>query len=442
MPETSTASVITPSLLPQATYTVGPVSEVTLGALVYDGLHGNRISDPLVLPGTPVTGSVVRWEATVPLFSTVTVETSINNGASWDVATRNAPVPRLRPGDTVTRSVLTRATLTRASTFDPSPRVTLLEVQVSCDAAVDELVPIAHGVVDKVTVKSTAGTSGGSSASAAGGEGVVSRGGGQAGGGTSIKIHAVDLSRALKMAQWEQPFFVPTGLSYGDAAKLMVRDRLPDQIEFSIASTEHTVEDLLVYGLDQGGDPCQDVEELAQAAGCEVFFDPAGVCVFRPIPDPRFGDPVWEFDEDSNPVVTESERELSDEPIRNYIVVKGESTSSKNPVTAFAFDNDPASPTYVGGRLGKRVARLTFPLITTQEQAQAAADGTLHNSLGLADQVTITAVPMPALEPGDVVKVNVSDVKVSGTFLINRVTTSLSPSEPQQLVCYRQSTAT
>ena len=438
MAEVDAASLITPSLLASATYTIAPVSETGHGAQVFNPLYGYRISDPLVLPGTPVTGSVVRWQATAPLGTTITVETSINNGASWDPATNNGPVPRLRPGDTVTRNVLTRVTLTRTNATDPTPRVASLEVQVSCDAAVDELVSIAHGVIDKVNIKTTTG-SGGSSSSSAGGGGVTSRGGGQSGGGTSIKIHAVDLSRSIKLAQWEQPFFIPTGITYGEAARLMVLDRLPDQKEFSIASTEHVVDDLLVYGLDQGSDAWQDIQELAQAVGCEVFFDPAGVFVFQPIPDPRYGDPVWEFDEDANPLVTEAERELSDEPVRNYIVVKGESTSSKNPVTAFAFDNDPASPTYVAGRLGKRTARLTFPLITTQEQAQAAADGVLYNSLGLADQVTITAVPMPALEPGDVIKVNVADVKASGTYLINQVTTPLSPAEAQQLVCYRQS---
>lgn len=441
MAETDTASAITPSLLSSATYTIAPVYGGDGAAQAFAPLSGFRVSDPLVLPGTPVTGSVVRWQATTPAASTVTVETSINNGASWEVATPGGPVPRLRPGDTVTRGVLTRVTLTRANPADPSPRVTFLEVRVSCDAAGDELVPIAHGVVDKVTVKSTADV-GGTSSSAVGGGGATGHGGGQSGGGTSIKVHAVDLSRSIKLNEWEQPFFVPTGITYGEAAELMVRDRLPSQTEFSIASTEHVVQDLLVYGLDQGGDPMQDIIELAEAVGCEVYFDPSGRFVFRAIPDPRYGHPAWEFDERSNPVVTEATRELTDEPVRNYVVVRGEPTASKNPVSAFAFDNDPSSPTYVGGRLGKRVARLTFSLIATKEQAQAAANGVLYNSLGLADTVTITAAPMPALEPGDIVKVAIADVKANGTYLINQVTTPLSPADAQELTCYRQSTKT
>lgn len=436
MPELDVASTITPSLLTVSTYTIGPVSEVDGGAQVFNPLYGFRISDPLVLPGTPVTGSVVRWTATIPAGSTVTVETSINNGASWDLATLNGPIPRLRAGDTVTRSVLTRVTLTRTSTAVTAPTVTSLEIQVSCDATVDELVDVAHGVVDKVNVKTS--TSSGGSSSGGGGGGVTSTGGGQAGGGTSIKIHAVDLSRSIKLAQWEQPFYIPTGMSYGDAARLMVQDRLPSQTEFNIASTEHVVDDLLVYGLTQGGDPWQDDQELATAVGCEVFVDAAGVFVFRQVPDPRYGEPVWTIDEDANPTFTQADKELNDDPVRNYVVVKGESTSSQNPVSAYAFDGDPNSPTYVGGKLGKRVTTVTIQSITTQEQAQAAANGILFNSLGLADQVTITCVPMPALEPGDIVKVKIGDIKVDGLYLINRITIPLSQADSMEIVCYRQ----
>jgi hypothetical protein len=46
---------------------------------------------------------------------------------------------------------------------------------------------------------------------------------------------------------------------------------------------------------------------------------------------------------------------------------------------------------------------------------------------------------MPALEPGDVITVNVPDTKAAGTYLINGMTTPLSPAEGQQLTCYRQS---
>ena len=418
-----------------------PAIEIDSTGTAYNPLQGYWISDPLTLPGDPVTGSVVRWASSIPTGSSVTVETSINNGASWDVATNNRPVSRLQAGDTVTRSVLARISLTRALSTDPAPAVSYLEMQVSNDVGVDELVPIGHGMIDKVTVKAVGGsTGGGSSTGSIGSSAVTSKGGGQTGGGTSIKIHVTDLSRAIKRNVWQQPYVVPKGTNYGAAVKAMVLDRLPSQTEFAISTTTRALETALVYGMDQGGDPWQDIREVAQAVGFEAYFDPRGVFVFRPVPDPRIGEPVFIFDENFNPIVAEASKEFTDEQTFNHIVVTGQSSSSQNPVSAEAFDNDPASRTYILGDYGQHTQRLIFNNVTSQDQAQDVANAVLFNSLGAAETVTIICVPHPALEPGDVVKIKVSNVKVDGTYMINSMTTPMSPAEAQQLVCFRQST--
>lgn len=437
MPDVSTLSALSYTPTNLVSGEIVPVFETASVGQVFDPTYGYAILDPLVLPGTPVTGSVLRWEVEVPVGSQIIFETSLNGGASWDLADNNTTIPRLRDGDTITRAVLIKITMTRLSPTDPKPRVLSLEVSVSCDASEDEYVASAFVVIDKVVVTATTSQSGGGS-SAAGGAGVTSRGGGQTGGGWSINIKAIDLSNMVKMAAWEQPFFVPTDVTYGEAAQIIIKDRLPFQTRFRIASTEHIVKDILVYGMDQGGDPMQDDIEMCASAGAECFFDPTGEFVFQAIPDPRYGTPVWEFDEEANPVVTEAKKELNAEPIRNYIVVKGESTSSANPFSAFAFDNDPNSATRITGKLGKRTARLSFTNITTQEQCQAAANGTLYNSVGMAEQVTITCVPNPALEPGDIIRIKIGDIKADGTYMINSIATPLSQSGAQEIVAYRQ----
>jgi hypothetical protein len=441
MAETDTAAVITPSLSTASTFAIGPASEIDSGGPAYNTLFGYWVSDPLLLPGTPVTASVVRWNATVPANTTLTVETSINNGASWDLATNNFPVARLYEGDTTTRFVLTRITLTRLTAGTTPPKVTSFEMSVSLDASTDEIVPLGHGMIDKVTVKSVAGSSGsGSSTSAPSSSGVIGKGGGQTGGATSIIVHVTDLSRAIKRNVWQEPYTLVAGLNYADAAKAMVLNRLPSQKDFSLSSTTRVLPDVVVYGMNQGGDPWQDIMELAAAIGFEAYFDPSGVFVFRPVPDPTTGDPVWVFDEDSNPLVSEVSRELSDEQTFNHIVVIGQSTSSANAVNAEAFDNNPNSPTYILGPYGQVSERLTFSLITTADQAQDAANAILNNSLGASDTATMTVVPHPALEPGDIIKIKIGNVNVDGNYMINSMTTSLSSADPQQLVCFRQST--
>jgi Putative phage tail protein len=457
MAETDTASTIIPSVSTAVTYIISPVSETSSGGQVFSSTIGYWLSDPLVLTGRPVTGSVVRWVATAPVGSTVTVQTSINNGASWDTAANNQPIPRLKEGDTSTRFVLAKITMTRSavpsllpgpaiypgSSLYPAgspPSVSSFEMDVSADASVDELAPIGMGMIDRVTTHATAGTTGaGSSTNVSGSTAVIGRGGGQTGGGTSIKVHANDLSYAIKRNVWQMPFTVPSGMLYTDAIKAMVLDRLPDQTAFNLSTTTR-VAPLLVYGAQQGGDPWQDIQELAQAIGFEAYFDPTGVFVCRAVPDPRVGEPVWTFDENAVKLVAEAERDLSSEQTFNDIVVVGQNTSTANPFSAEAFDDDPNSPTYILGPYERVAQRLTFSLITSQDQAQDTANAALFNSLGAADTVTLTVVPMPALEPGDIVKVVCSNVKANGTYMINSMTTPLSPAGPQQLTCFRQST--
>jgi hypothetical protein len=454
---TNTATAATFSSTTVSASSTGSAFTFNSATTAYNTRLGYWISDPFGLSGSPVTGSIVRWSAITPSTSTVTVETSINNGTSWDAATNDQPIPRLREGDTTTQSVLAKVTLTRPNppTLFPGPtvflgpslflnasppRMTSFQMSVSTDASVDELVPIGFGMIDKVTVHSTAGTTGsGSSTNVVGSTGVISRGGGQTGGGTSIKIHVNDMSYAIKRNVWQEPFTLPGGMIYSDAIQAMVLNRLPSQTAFNISTTTRVCP-LLVYGAQQGGDPWQDIQELAQAIGYEAYFDATGTFVCRPVPDPRIGDPVWQFDEDAVQLVSEAERELSSEQTFNDIVVVGQSTSTANPFSAEAFDDDPSSPTYVLGPYGRVTQRLTFSLITSQSQAQDTANATLFNSLGAADTVTLTVVPMPALEPGDIIKVNCSNVKVNGTYMINSMTTPMSPADPQVLTCFRQST--
>jgi hypothetical protein len=441
MAEVETATAITPSVSTSVTFTIQPATEMESAGQGFNGLYGFWVSDPLVLPGDPVTASMVRWTATVPTGCTLTVQTSINNGASWDLAANNSPIARLLEGDTTTLFVLARITMSRPTTGSTSPKVTSFEFDVSTDASVDELVAVGYGMIDKVTVHAVAGsTGGGSTTNVPSSSAVISKGGGQTGGATAIIIHVTDLSRAIKRNVWQQPFTVPSGMNYGDAAQAMVLDRLPSQTAFSLSSTTRVLPDVVVYGMQQGGDPWQDISELAQAIGFECFFDPNGVFIFRPVPDPTTGDAVWVFDETSNPLVSEASRELSDEQTFNHIVVIGQSTSSQNAVSAEAFDNNPNSPTYILGPYGDVSERLTFSLITSQDQAQDAANAILNNSLAASDTVTIIAVPQPALEPGDIVKVNISDVNVDGNYMINSMTLSLSAADPAQYVCFRQST--
>lgn len=432
MAETDTASAITFTTSTAVTIPIAPATEQGTAGQVFNPLHAQWVDDPLILPGAPVTNSVVRFETATPAGSTATVETSINNGASWEPATNNRPVPRLNPGDTTTRQILTRVTFTRTNPGDPTPRLLMLDVQVTCDASIDELVPIGHGIITK-----TAAKLGQSSLGRGGGPGVTVTGGGMTGTGLHLTVKAVDPSRAIAKNPWEKPKIIASQ-PYEQAAVEMVADRLPTQEDFSVSTTGRTTE-LLIYGVDQATDSWQDIRELATACGYEAFFDTAGTFVFTPVTDPRIARPVWVFDDSETCTVTQAERELTDDQTLNHVVVKGESTSSQNAVSAVALDDDPSSPTYVYGRFGQHSVTVTIPAVTTEDQAQAAADAILHAALGAAETATITSVPIPFLECGDCVEVNLADIKADGRYVINQITMPIAPGAAMTLTCFRQS---
>ncbi|WP_208630705.1 hypothetical protein, partial [Amycolatopsis kentuckyensis] len=91
---------------------------------------------------------------------------------------------------------------------------------------------------------------------------------------------------------------------------------------------------------------------------------------------------------------------------------------------AFSWDDDPGSLTYaapdpVGDplapqRLGLpgvrvRTGRYTSPLIASMGQATDVARARLADSLGVQSSLSFTSVCNPAMEPGDVVEVEVED---------------------------------
>lgn len=431
------ANVVTPSVSSKVTFPVGTATaELDAAGQVFNPLQALRISEPILLPGSPVTGSVVRWSAsTFAPGSSVVIETSIDGGTTWDIATNHMAVPRLEPGNTTVDKILSRVTFTRALATDPTPRLHSLEVQVACDSSVDEVVPLGTFVINECEMVETGGNSGGGGSSG-GGDGVTGTGGGNTGGGLYIQLGGVDLSRSISRNTWNDAYYVPAGTNYGDAIREIIDNRLPG-CTFNFASTEH-VTPLLIFGTQQGNDPWADCQDLATAIGYEVFFDARGICTFQPIPDPTLGDPQWEVDDQANPTVVAVSRTLSDESTYNYVVAQGESTGTVAPVSAVAQDLDPTSPTFVNGPYGTVSTYFTSGEITTQAQAQAAADAILRNVKGVSESVDLSMVPNPALEPGDVMAVNVGNTKVSGQYLINQVTTPLSAAEAQTLSCFRQ----
>lgn len=144
------------------------------------------------------------------------------------------------------------------------------------------------------------------------------------------------------------------------------------------------------------------IEKLADSIAAEVYADPLGRFIIRPQPtldDP----PVWLVNAGEGGVMVSADRELTREQVYNAVVARGERTDGTPPVWAKWTDDDPASPTFYGGRFGKRVRYYSSPLLTTVDQCYAAAAALGARAKGMVATIAVEQITNPALEPGDVV---------------------------------------
>ncbi|MFB7007898.1 MULTISPECIES: phage tail protein [unclassified Streptomyces] len=159
---------------------------------------------------------------------------------------------------------------------------------------------------------------------------------------------------------------------------------------------------------------------IAAALAAELYADAAGVMTFAPVP--TLDDPVvWRIPY-GRALVQPAEQE-SAEGLVNLWSVSGDGGDGSPAIgPVYVWDDDPGSLTYAGpdpvgdplapqrlGLTGVRIrsARYASPLITTIGQGYDVGRARLADSLGIQASLSFTAACNPALEPGDVVEVEV-----------------------------------
>jgi hypothetical protein len=144
------------------------------------------------------------------------------------------------------------------------------------------------------------------------------------------------------------------------------------------------------------------LRDLVASYGKVMFFDYRGVLVVRTVPAATV--PVWEVAAGPGGVLVGAGRSRSRDGVYNAVVATGEALDDRPPPYGVARDDDPTSVTYWDGAFGKVPQFYSSPFITTDAQALSAAGKILTQARGLPYAVDFTAVPNPALEPLDVVR--------------------------------------
>jgi hypothetical protein len=176
-----------------------------------------------------------------------------------------------------------------------------------------------------------------------------------------------------------------------------------------------------------------EAQALAESVGARLFHDRTGQCVLA-LAGPASDRPVAVYEERGGLLLSVSRAEDSD-TIRNVVVAENPSGT----IRAVAQDDDPTSPTYAGGRYGRRVVTVVNQHFSSVAQAQQAATTRLAYELGRSETVNFTAVVDPGLDVDEVVTVHRPRAGLDRRgVIVASVDVPLAPDEAMNVGC-RQS---
>ncbi|MFG3046217.1 DUF5047 domain-containing protein [Streptomyces sp. NPDC048241] len=219
-----------------------------------------------------------------------------------------------------------------------------------------------------------------------------------------VNLQGKDLSACVADDKLTQPW-TATGTVVGAVTALIQRS-LPDAAV--IARITNTAIGSRTF--DTQADPWAACQEIATAAGAEVYCDADGDVIIATLPDITTSPPVWAIEAVEGGAYIKGNRAMTSDKVFNGILASGENaTDAVPPVSYLAVDNDPGSPTYWGGPFGRRPDFYSSSTLTSTAACQQAANLKLAQAKTPNASGDISSLPNPALEPGDIVRVTHPD---------------------------------
>jgi hypothetical protein len=244
----------------------------------------------------------------------------------------------------------------------------------------------------------------------------------------------------VEVTSWEDAFYQPLPkIQFYDRSKTVERARALTPTDkggmFSRDLVFHLIDDILPPGLkgnvSYNYDPTLGDEKLpggtmfdyerwdfikiaAEVIRAEAFFDVLGNVTIQPPPVlnsmTKGSDAAWVVSAGTRGALVKAQRSVSRTNVYNIVSVYGSVPSSNLPQpVAHAFDTDPLSATYYLGPFGQSALRINNSLLTTVGQCQQVANLKLNEATGRARALTMSCLPNPALDAGDLLLVKYAD---------------------------------
>jgi hypothetical protein len=155
-----------------------------------------------------------------------------------------------------------------------------------------------------------------------------------------------------------------------------------------------------------GDSPWAAAQEIAAAAGAELYVDGDGVFRLAVLPDVLSTMPAWTIAAGEGGVYVSGTRRMSAAGVRNGVLAMGEDAGTgAAPVSALVTDDDPGSPTRWGGPFGRRPLIYASSTLTTTSACTAAARQQLAAARAPNATGDLSSLPNAALQEGDVLRV-------------------------------------
>ena len=243
----------------------------------------------------------------------------------------------------------------------------------------------------------------------------------ESGQGLYLKITGADFSRKIQRATLTSTFTINQGTNAVAAIQQLLTSRFSRITYGQVDSTYHALPSL-AYG--SGSDAWEAATKLASSIGYDLYFDNEGMCVIKPAIDPLTRDTDWEYVEGETCTMLSQQKYFDSDEAWNWVVVTGQNAGTTI-IRADAKDNNPNSPTFVGGRYGPVVKTIASSDINSQAQAQAMADRELRLALGGPEMLYLVTVVNPALDIDDVLYVKRAKAKTDDYYILDQVTLPL-----------------
>ena len=184
------------------------------------------------------------------------------------------------------------------------------------------------------------------------------------------------------------------------------------------------------YGGEGDTDPWEAATALADAYGYRLAFDVVGQVTLTSITSADQAVSVVAYGDDGELMLTSLSKSWDTTDTYNGVLAIGEGSSLLIPARALVYDDDPTSPTYWLGSLGKRPRVYSSPYLATKAQALAAATAQLDKTLGITEGLSWASIVDPSLDVGDGITITRSALGVDALYRIDRLDVPLEAGSP------------